>query len=649
MEGFIHGLKSIERKNHYKVSGTAPTIYVTPPSDTEEESIERARAQSLEASRRHNKKEEKLSTSFLKFRYRTATKFLSPQRQSSEGNSNDDQDEDGLQKFHYKEPLPWSMRAKRRHAQRKRTRSLPITARENGKNYASLKKEDGESCRLNRSLASIKTSTIEEDLTKEDIINGNSITSPEKDGKTTVKTLFRRFKMIGNNNNLKAQKREDSPSIESFFTGLNQIDHEHDMAKYLEHDWTEFFLNSESSETNKSCINIQEWKRRTSVWELFHSECVYLIDHLLILKDIFLMPLRLLQEYGFLTEIDGFKLFGNIEELCALSSKFCTDLLLVFQSAQEDNLCSTAAVVDTFTDFGWKFHPKYLTYCLNYKKAINYFKSIKDSDVFQEYLKHCQQNTSCRKLKLTDLLIAPIQRLTKYPLILKEIIHYSQEDDNGCKALSSAITAVQVINSNNCIIDHFINYVSLCITVELEEKVQKNLRIELMEELENQIFWPKWEEFTPKAFIPENLKQTISRQPCENFCRNESNRFLYHGPTILIDSSRSYESHLFLFEHLIMIAKIQRKSSSKKQKTNGVEVDGDTILDNNAIYCVYKQPIPLDELRVYKDEEKLTLVHTSKIGQIIGIYTVQFSDDVATTLWLSKIDSAQANLQAFVY
>ncbi|EDV21508.1 uncharacterized protein TRIADDRAFT_60035 [Trichoplax adhaerens] len=469
MEGFIHGLKSIERKNHYKVSGTAPTIYVTPPSDTEEESIERARAQSLEASRRHNKKEEKLSTSFLKFRYRTATKFLSPQRQSSEGNSNDDQDAvDGLQKFHYKEPLPWSMRAKRRHAQRKRTRSLPITARENGKNYASLKKEDGESCRLNRSLASIKTSTIEEDLTKEDIINGNGITSPEKDGKTTVKTLFRRFKMIGNNNNLKAQKREDSPSIESFFTGLNQIDHEHDMAKYLEHDWTEFFLNSESSETNKSCINIQEWKRRTSVWELFHSECVYLIDHLLILKDIFLMPLRLLQEYGFLTEIDGFKLFGNIEELCALSSKFCTDLLLVFQSAQEDNLCSTAAVVDTFTD-----------------KAINYFKSIKDSDVFQEYLKHCQQNTSCRKLKLTDLLIAPIQRLTKYPLILKEIIHYSQEDDNGCKALSSAITAVQV---------------SL---VELEEKVQKNLRIELMEELENQIFWPKWEEFTPKAFIPE--------------------------------------------------------------------------------------------------------------------------------------------------
>lgn len=40
------------------------------------------------------------------------------------------------------------------------------------------------------------------------------------------------------------------------------------------------------SDAHSNCLPEEEMKRREAVWELFHSEVVYLTAHLLVLKEV---------------------------------------------------------------------------------------------------------------------------------------------------------------------------------------------------------------------------------------------------------------------------------------------------------------------------------------------------------------------------
>lgn len=49
--------------------------------------------------------------------------------------------------------------------------------------------------------------------------------------------------------------------------------------------WTDLIASSDKSPTDIDLPD-QERKRREAVWELFKAECVYLIDHLMVLKHV---------------------------------------------------------------------------------------------------------------------------------------------------------------------------------------------------------------------------------------------------------------------------------------------------------------------------------------------------------------------------
>lgn len=62
-----------------------------------------------------------------------------------------------------------------------------------------------------------------------------------------------------------------------------------------------------------------EYKRREAVWDLFQSECAFLFDHLMVLKNVFLEPLKRIQVEGFAMFAEPQLLFGNLDELCSVS------------------------------------------------------------------------------------------------------------------------------------------------------------------------------------------------------------------------------------------------------------------------------------------------------------------------------------------
>ena len=57
-------------------------------------------------------------------------------------------------------------------------------------------------------------------------------------------------------------------------------------------------------------------------------------------------------------------------------------------------------------------------------------------------LQWCEQDSRCRRLQLTDLLISPMQRCTKVPMMLASIRQHT-DDTDGRKLLDDALDKLE--------------------------------------------------------------------------------------------------------------------------------------------------------------------------------------------------------------
>ncbi|CAH1978622.1 unnamed protein product [Acanthoscelides obtectus] len=73
------------------------------------------------------------------------------------------------------------------------------------------------------------------------------------------------------------------------------------------------------------------------------------------------------------------------------------------------------------------FQP-YYKYCAEQSRCQHYCRENMDSEVFTAYLTWCESQKECNRLRLMDILVQPMQRLTKYGLLLKAILKNTDED-----------------------------------------------------------------------------------------------------------------------------------------------------------------------------------------------------------------------------
>lgn len=84
-----------------------------------------------------------------------------------------------------------------------------------------------------------------------------------------------------------------------------------------------------SSARSSIMLTRSEYKRREALWDLFQSESVFLYDHLMVLKNVFMEPLKKIQVEGFAMFAEPEVLFGNLDELCCVTYAFCKEFLHV--------------------------------------------------------------------------------------------------------------------------------------------------------------------------------------------------------------------------------------------------------------------------------------------------------------------------------
>lgn len=99
-------------------------------------------------------------------------------------------------------------------------------------------------------------------------------------------------------------------------------------------------------------------------------------------------------------------------------------------------------------------------------------------------LQWCNRDPRCKKLQLTDLLVAPVQHVMRVPLLLKEI------ETRTVDPLEK--TSIQTIIQEQ---EHSLR--------ELDDKMRWLKNFERLLEIQRNIQWPSVLDMDPKVFVPE--------------------------------------------------------------------------------------------------------------------------------------------------
>uniref|UniRef100_A0A672STR5 Pleckstrin homology and RhoGEF domain containing G5 n=1 Tax=Sinocyclocheilus grahami TaxID=75366 RepID=A0A672STR5_SINGR len=206
--------------------------------------------------------------------------------------------------------------------------------------------------------------------------------------------------------------------------------------------------NLELEESWKQLLDNPECHQQEAIWELLQTESDY-IKKLHVITDLFLCGLLNLQESGLLSEVEPVRLFSNIQDIVQLHTSLWAEVMLpaLEKARQKRSVINPTELHQGFSTFGFRFKP-YIHYYMEEEACMEYMRTLlKDNELFRIYVTWAETHKQCNRLKLTDMLVKPHQRLTKYPLLLKSVLKKT-DDPPTREALNKMVAAVECfINS----------------------------------------------------------------------------------------------------------------------------------------------------------------------------------------------------------
>ncbi|KAJ2953986.1 hypothetical protein O0L34_g2199 [Tuta absoluta] len=137
-----------------------------------------------------------------------------------------------------------------------------------------------------------------------------------------------------------------------------------------------------------------------------------------------------LQDAGKLLDIDTERLFMNIPDVLNSSLIFweCTMYPMIADAVGRTIPFNTELMSDGFARFREILSP-YEKFVTEQTTALDYLRAATQAGgEFIMYLTWCHSQKECNRLQLADILVKPMQRLTKYSLILRRIITYTETE-----------------------------------------------------------------------------------------------------------------------------------------------------------------------------------------------------------------------------
>ncbi|XP_028410970.1 guanine nucleotide exchange factor VAV2-like isoform X2 [Dendronephthya gigantea] len=198
----------------------------------------------------------------------------------------------------------------------------------------------------------------------------------------------------------------------------------------------------DASKSQDSHSSKADEKRSYVIEELLGTEKNY-VEALTSIKENFIDQLQ-----NTLSAVDSKKIFVNILDLLSMHHTFLGKLKLACRAKKDvGSAISNCFIIDKdkFLEYG--------KYCREMQAAQNHVDKLCENDAeINRHLKECCQNANGGKFSLRSLLVVPMQRVLKYPLLLRELIKHSKTHKTDKDALEKALAAMQDVA-------HFINAV----------------------------------------------------------------------------------------------------------------------------------------------------------------------------------------------
>ncbi|XP_043196241.1 intersectin-1-like isoform X3 [Amphibalanus amphitrite] len=337
----------------------------------------------------------------------------------------------------------------------------------------------------------------------------------------------------------------------------------------------------------------QDRQRQEAIAELIDSERSYLASMALV-TEVFRRPLA---AAGLLTREESHALFVNWSDLVKTSRKLVVSLKV-------RRKMSAGGVIQLIGDIMCENLPHmecYMRFCSCQLRAATLLQKKVQHPRFDDAVRRCQSDPRAGGMPLSSFLLKPTQRVTKYPLLIKQILKHTAVDHPDRANLEEALNRAE----------------ELC--RQLNEGVREQQNTDRLE-------W--MQEHVDCSELPERIvfnSMTNSAGP---------RRLLHFG--LLKKTKSGREVVVFLFNDFVLLTTPSRPLGNVSQ----LEFDRNL---SNLRFKLYKKPLFLAELEVSVPPESPDALLLTGAGLVVSLTA---GGGVARDLWLRQLRAAQESYRA---
>ncbi|GAU91069.1 hypothetical protein RvY_03393-3 [Ramazzottius varieornatus] len=180
-------------------------------------------------------------------------------------------------------------------------------------------------------------------------------------------------------------------------------------------------------------LDQKQCEQQEAVWELLVTE-LYFIQRLNVLRKFYRDTITELQKRDatLFPNLDCGKLFDNLDDIFEAHvmfwNKCCSSVIL--QARSTGLPLNPLLMYDGILKVN-KFLECYSSYCAHYQSMTAYLKSqVQQDENLQLLMSWFEEQPECERQPLSHWLMKPVQRLTKYPILMQAILKKTSDDQH---------------------------------------------------------------------------------------------------------------------------------------------------------------------------------------------------------------------------
>ncbi|XP_078069024.1 intersectin-2-like isoform X3 [Mustelus asterias] len=360
-------------------------------------------------------------------------------------------------------------------------------------------------------------------------------------------------------------------------------------------------ITTESDPSQQWCADLQsldtmppmERKRQGYIHELIQTEERYMDDLQLVLE----VFQKQMAESGLLTETELGTIFVNWKELIMSNTKLFKALRVRKKTGGEK---VAVQMIGDILAAELSHMQAYIRFCSCQLNGAAILQQKTDEEPeFKDYLKKLASDPRCKGMPLSSFLLKPMQRITRYPLIIKNILENTPENHADLSHLMLALERAEELCS------------------QVNEGVREKENSDRLEWIQSHVQC-------------DGLAEHIVFNSITN-CLGPR-KLLYSGKLYKTKSNK--ELYGFLFNDFLLLTYIAKQTfiSSGSEKLFSSKC--------NSQFKMYKTPIFLNEVLVKLPTDPSSDDPVFHISHIDRVYTLRVESLNERTAWVQKIKAA---------